>query len=112
MHVEHNYATIGIVIDSVTKATELFLPGSIPDVKFDESTVGAEDEGLDFYANSGDVLLLELSVGEYIFEGGFSHPAVSDQEDLDLVRVLRRLSLCVLLRGVGGGESNEIDFPW
>ncbi len=59
------------------------LSGSVPDIEFDRPTVGVEREGVHFYPQGGDILLFKLTSQVAFDEGGFTHPAVTDQNELE-----------------------------
>ena len=60
-HVKHDDGALALDVVSVTEAAEFFLAGGIPDVEFDGSAVGVEDEGVDFYAEGCNVFLFEFA---------------------------------------------------
>jgi len=53
--VEHDDGTLALDVVSITQSSEFLLPGSVPDIEFDGSSVGVEDEGVDFDSEGGNV---------------------------------------------------------
>lgn len=92
-HVEHDNGALTLDVVPITKASEFLLAGGVPDVEFDKSSVGVEDEGVDFDSEGGHVLFLELSRQVPLDEGGFPHPAVANEDELKFWNIVL-LSLC------------------
>jgi hypothetical protein len=67
---------------TVTKSSELFLPGGIPNIELDGSTVGVENEGMDLYSQGSNILLLELSCKMALYKGRFSDSTISNKNEL------------------------------
>ena len=80
--VEHDDGALALDVIPVAQSPELLLAGGIPDVEFDGTPVGVEDEGVDFDSEGGDVLLLEFSRQVPLDEGGFTHSSVADEDEL------------------------------
>lgn len=76
--VEHENSGIGTNIVTLTKSSEFFLSGSVPEGKFDRSVVGVEGDGADLNSLGGDILLLKLTGDVSFDEGGLADSTVSD----------------------------------
>ena len=94
--VKHDDGTLTLDVVSITKTSELFLSGSIPDIEFDGATVCVEDEGMDFHAKGGNIFLFELPRQVTFDEGGFTDPTVPDEDKFELGHVLLSLNVELL----------------
>ena len=90
-NVKHDDGALSLDVVSVAQSPELLLAGRVPDVEFDGSSVGVEDEGVDFDSKGGDVFLFELSGQVPLDEGGFADPAVTDEDQFEFRHVLLSL---------------------
>jgi len=52
-NIKHDDATLPLDVVTVTKSTELFLPGGIPDVEADSTEIGEKLKWMDLHAKSG-----------------------------------------------------------
>ena len=59
--VEHDDSALALDVVAVTETSELLLAGCVPNVEPDLATVGVEHQRMDFYAQSGHILLFELA---------------------------------------------------
>ena len=80
--VEHHDGALALDVVAVTETAELLLTGGVPNIEPDWSSVGVEHEGMDFDAEGGDVLLLELAGQVPLHEGRLSGAAVADENQL------------------------------
>jgi len=99
--VEHDDGALALDVIPVAQSPELLLAGGIPDVEFDGTPVGVEDEGVDFDSEGGDVLLLEFSRQVPLDEGGFTHSSVADEDELKFWYFLLSRHFYLLLGGGG-----------
>ena len=102
-NVEHDDGALALDVVAVAEATELLLAGRVPDVELDGTAVGVEGEGMDLNAQGGDVLLLELPGEVALHEGRLAHPAVADEDELELGSLLLSLGRGTRARGGGWG---------
>lgn len=87
--VEHDNGTLALDVISITKATKFLLSGSIPNVEFNGTPIGVEEEGVDFDTEGGHILLFEFSRQVTLDEGGFAYTAVTDEDELEFWHVFR-----------------------
>lgn len=81
--IKHDDGTLTLNVVPVAETTKLFLPGRIPNVEFDGATVGVEKQGMDFHTQGGHVLLFKFTSQMTFDKGGFTHPTVSDEDQLE-----------------------------
>jgi hypothetical protein len=101
--VEHDDGALALNVIAVAEAAEFFLKpdeegesrrrppgeegthlsGGIPDVEPDGPSVGVKHERVNFHAEGGDVLLLELSGQVALHERRLARAAVADEHELE-----------------------------
>jgi hypothetical protein len=67
---------------TITKSSELFLSGGIPNIELDGSTVGVENEGMDLYSQGSNILLLEFSCKMALYKSSFTNSTISNKDEL------------------------------
>ena len=73
----------------VLAAASIKLSGDDPNIESNRSSVGVEDDGLDHHIKvADDDLLFELVSREFLDKSAFADTAISDEEELELPRVI------------------------
>jgi len=81
--IEHDNTALPINVVSITKASELLLSCSIPDIELDVAQVRAESKRMNFNTECRNVLLLELSSQMTLDECGLSSSSITDKHELE-----------------------------
>eukprot|EP00628_Pelagophyceae_sp_CCMP2097_P041750 CAMPEP_0184243558 /NCGR_PEP_ID=MMETSP0977-20130417/337_1 /TAXON_ID=483370 /ORGANISM="non described non described, Strain CCMP2097" /LENGTH=259 /DNA_ID=CAMNT_0026548827 /DNA_START=101 /DNA_END=877 /DNA_ORIENTATION=- len=82
--VEHDDGALALDVVAVAQAAEALLARRVPDIEFDRSAVGVEDQRVDLDAERSDVLLLELARQVALDERRLPDAAVADEDQLKL----------------------------
>ena len=102
--IEHDDAAVATDVVAITKATELFLTGRVPNIESDLAVVSEEGHGVHLDTESGDVALLELTSQMALDESRLADTTVTDEHELELRDLLLLLGFnhCIC-------RQNELD---
>ena len=68
---------------TITKASKLLLPSSVPDIEEDFTPVGVEGERVHFHPESGHIFLFELPSQMALYKSCLAHTTISHQHELE-----------------------------
>jgi hypothetical protein len=77
-HVKHDNSALPLNIVTVSQSPKLFLSGSIPDIKFNRTSVGVKGERMDLHTQSRDVFLFKFARQVAFHEGRFTDATVAE----------------------------------
>mmetsp|Transcript_23056 Transcript_23056/g.50949 ORF Transcript_23056/g.50949 Transcript_23056/m.50949 type:complete len:287 (+) Transcript_23056:194-1054(+) len=83
-HVEHDYSALALDVVTVAETSKLLLACCIPHVEAQVTAVCGELQGMDLHAQSGDVLLLELTRQVPLHQCGLANATVTNEHQLEL----------------------------
>mmetsp|Transcript_28520 Transcript_28520/g.58172 ORF Transcript_28520/g.58172 Transcript_28520/m.58172 type:complete len:203 (-) Transcript_28520:204-812(-) len=89
-NVKHDDGTLALDVVSIAQSPKFLLPGGVPHVEFNGSTICVEDEGVDLYSQGGHIFFLKLSGQVPLDESCFSNSSVSDEDQLKFWHFLLR----------------------
>ena len=69
-------------------ALAFLLPGNVPEIEFEWSYVGVDDDDIYFVSDGGNVFCPEISRRKPHGETGFTHSAVTDEDNLIFWHIL------------------------
>jgi len=86
--IKHDNGALALDVVTVAQSSEFLLSGGVPDVEFDGTSVGVENERVNFDSERGDVLFLKFSRQMPLDKCGFAYPAVTDEDELKFWHIL------------------------
>uniref|UniRef100_A0A182KHY9 Uncharacterized protein n=1 Tax=Anopheles christyi TaxID=43041 RepID=A0A182KHY9_9DIPT len=78
-YVEHNDGTLSLDVVTIAKSTEFFLPGCVPNIEPDSTTVRVEYQWMYLHAESCNVLFFKLTRHMTFDECRFAGTTITDQ---------------------------------
>mmetsp|Transcript_12456 Transcript_12456/g.24882 ORF Transcript_12456/g.24882 Transcript_12456/m.24882 type:complete len:155 (-) Transcript_12456:59-523(-) len=110
-NVKHDDGTLALDVVSIAQSPKFLLPGGVPHVEFNGSTICVEDEGVDLYSQGGHIFFLKLSGQVPLDESCFSNSSVSDEDQLKFWHFLLRSHGCCVF-GLFSLLFRQYAFRW
>lgn len=88
--IKHDDGTLALNVVTISEATKLFLTSSVPNIESDGSSIGMENQRMNFDTQSGNIFLLELASQMSFDKGGFAGTAIANKDELEGGHILLR----------------------